>query len=211
LGQKVNPIGLRLGINKTWDSGWYSDRNYAKFLHADLKIREYLKKKLYTAGISKINIGRKAEKLIIDIFAARPGIIYGKKGSSDFENIKNEIAKINNIKSKDIEINIIEVKKPELDSVLVAEGIASQLEKRVAFKRAMKKSVTMALKSGAKGIKITCGGRLAGAEIARTEWYREGRVPLHTLRADIDYGTSEANTTYGKIGVKVWIYKKDVL
>ncbi|MHB1660478.1 MAG: 30S ribosomal protein S3 [bacterium] len=211
MGQKVNPIGLRLGINKTWDSGWYSDRNYAKFLHADLKIRGFLKKKLYTSGISKINIGRKAEKLIIDMFAARPGIIYGKKGSSDFENIKNEIAKINKIKTKDIEINIVEVKKPELDSVLVAEGIASQLEKRVAFKRAMKKSVTMALKSGAKGIKITCGGRLAGAEIARTEWYREGRVPLHTLRADIDYGTAEANTTYGKIGVKVWIYKRDVL
>ena len=140
MGQKVNPIGLRIGINKTWDSGWYSDRNYAKFLHADLKIREYLKKKLYSAGISKINIGRKAEKLIIDIFAARPGIIYGKKGSSEFDNIKNEIAKINKIKIKDIEINIIEVKKPELDSVLVAEGIASQLEKRVAFKRAMKKS-----------------------------------------------------------------------
>ncbi|MHB8232820.1 MAG: 30S ribosomal protein S3 [bacterium] len=211
MGQKVNPIGLRIGINKTWDSGWYSDRNYAKFLHADLKIRGFLKKKLYSSGISKINIGRKAEKLIIDIFAARPGIIYGKKGSSDFDNIKNELAKINKIKTKDIEINIIEVKKPELDSVLVAEGIASQLEKRVAFKRAMKKSVTMALKSGAKGIKITCGGRLAGAEIARTEWYREGRVPLHTLRADIDYGTAEANTTYGKIGVKVWIYKRDVL
>lgn len=211
MGQKVNPIGLRIGINKTWNSGWYSDRNYAKFLHNDLKIREFLKKKLYSSGISKINIGRKAEKIIIDIFAARPGIIYGKKGSSDFENIKNEIAKINKIKTKDIEINIVEVKKPELDSVLVAEGIASQLEKRVAFKRAMKKSVTMALKSGAKGIKITCGGRLAGAEIARTEWYREGRVPLHTLRADIDYGTAEANTTYGKIGVKVWIYRRDVL
>ncbi len=211
MGQKVNPIGLRIGINRTWDSGWYSDRNYAKFLHADLKIREYLKKKLYSAGISKINIGRKAEKLIIDILAARPGIIYGKKGSSEFDNVKNEIAKINRIKVKDVEINIVEVKKPELDSTLVAEGITAQLEKRVAFKRAMKKSVTMALKSGAKGIKITCGGRLAGAEIARTEWYREGRVPLHTLRADIDYGTSEANTTYGKIGVKVWIYKRDVL
>ncbi len=211
MGQKVNPIGLRIGINKTWDSGWYNDRNYAKFLHADLKIREFLKKKLYSAGVSKISIGRKAEKLIIEVFAARPGIIYGKKGSTDFENIKNEIANINKIKNKDIDINIVEVKKPELDSVLVAEGIASQLEKRVAFKRAMKKSVTMALKSGAKGIKITCGGRLAGAEIARTEWYREGRVPLHTLRADIDYGTAEANTTYGKIGVKVWIYKKDVL
>ncbi len=211
MGQKVNPIGLRIGISKTWDSSWYGDRNYAKLLHVDLKIREYLKKKLYSAGISKINIGRKAEKLIIDIYAARPGIIYGKKGSSEFDNIKNELARINKIKTKDIEINIIEVKKPELDSTLVAEGIASQLEKRVAFKRAMKKSVTMALKSGAKGIKITCGGRLAGAEIARTEWYREGRVPLHTLRADIDYGTSEANTTYGKIGVKVWIYKRDVL
>ncbi|MFW0884516.1 30S ribosomal protein S3 [Candidatus Acidulodesulfobacterium sp. H_13] len=211
MGQKVNPIGFRIGINRTWDSRWYSDRDYAKFLHADLKIRGFLKKKLYSAGISKINIGRKAEKLIIDIFSARPGMIYGKRGSSDFDNLKNELAKISTMKNKDINVNILEVKKPELDAVLVAESIALQLEKRIAFRRAIKKSITMALKSGSKGIKIACGGRLAGAEIARTEWYLEGRVPLHTLRASIDYGTAEANTTYGKIGIKVWIYKGDVL
>ena len=211
MGQKVNPTGLRIGINQSWNSIWYSDRNYSTFLHEDLKIRDFLKKKLYSAGISKINISRKAEKLIIDIYTARPGIIYGKKGSSEFENLKTELARLIKIKNKDVNINIIEVKKPEIDATLVAEGIASQLEKRIAFKRAMKKSVSMALKSGAKGIKITCGGRLAGAEIARTEWYREGRVPLHTLRADINYGTAEANTTYGKIGIKVWIYKGDVL
>ncbi|MDA8273694.1 MAG: 30S ribosomal protein S3 [Deltaproteobacteria bacterium] len=211
MGQKVNPTGLRIGINQSWNSIWYSDRNYSTFLHEDLKIRDFLKKKLYSAGISKINISRKAEKLIIDIYTARPGIIYGKKGSSEFENLKTELARLIKIKNKDVNINIIEVKKPEIDATLVAEGIASQLEKRIAFKRAMKKSVSMALKSGAKGIKITCGGRLAGAEIARAEWYREGRVPLHTLRADINYGTAEANTTYGKIGIKVWIYKGDVL
>ncbi len=211
MGQKVNPTGLRIGINQSWNSIWYSDRNYSTFLHEDLKIRDFLKKKLYSAGLSKINISRKAEKLIIDIYTARPGIIYGKKGSSEFENLKTELARLIKIKNKDININIIEVKKPEIDATLVAEGIASQLEKRIAFKRAMKKSVSMALKSGAKGIKITCGGRLAGAEIARAEWYREGRVPLHTLRADINYGTAEANTTYGKIGIKVWIYKGDVL
>ncbi len=211
MGQKVNPTGLRIGINQSWNSIWYSDRNYSTFLHEDLKIRDFLKKKLYSAGLSKINISRKAEKLIIDIYTARPGMIYGKKGSSEFENLKTELARLIKIKNKDININIIEVKKPEIDATLVAEGIASQLEKRIAFKRAMKKSVSMALKSGAKGIKITCGGRLAGAEIARTEWYREGRVPLHTLRADINYGTAEANTTYGKIGIKVWIYKGDVL
>ncbi len=211
MGQKVNPVGLRLGINQTWNSIWYGDRNYSTFLHEDLKVRTFLKKKLYSAGVSKIYISRKAEKLIIDIYTARPGMIYGKKGSSEFENLKTDLAGLIKIKSKDININIIEVKKPEIDSTLVAESIASQLEKRIAFKRAMKKSVSMALKSGAKGIKITCGGRLAGAEIARSEWYREGRVPLHTLRADIDYGTAEANTTYGKIGIKVWIYKGDVL
>ncbi len=211
MGQKVNPTGLRIGINQSWNSIWYSDRNYSTFLHEDLKIRDFLKKKLYSAGVSKINISRKAEKLIIDIYTARPGMIYGKKGSSEFENLKTELARLIKIKNKDININIIEVKKPEIDATLVAEGIASQLEKRIAFKRAMKKSVSMALKSGAKGIKITCGGRLAGAEISRAEWYREGRVPLHTLRADINYGTAEANTTYGKIGIKVWIYKGDVL
>lgn len=211
MGQKVNPIGLRLGINKTWNSVWYGDRNYAIFLHEDLKIRKFLKKRLQSAGVPRINISRKAEKIIIDVYAARPGMIYGKKGSSEFENLKKELTTIVKVKNNDISINIIEVKKPEIDSTLVAESIASQLEKRIAFKRAMKKSVSIALKSGAKGIKINCGGRLAGAEIARSEWYREGRVPLHTLRANIDYGTAEANTTYGKIGIKVWIYKGDIL
>lgn len=211
MGQKVNPVGLRIGINQTWDSKWFGGRNYQEFLHEDLKIRNFLNKKLYSAGISKISISRKAEKLIIDIFTARPGMIYGKKGSSEFENLKNELAKFIKTKNKNISLNIVDVKKSEIDATLVAQSIASQLEKRIAFKRAMKKSVSLALKNGAKGIKITCGGRLAGAEIARTEWYREGRVPLHTLRADIDYGTSEANTTYGKIGIKVWIYKRDVL
>ncbi len=211
MGQKVNPIGLRLGINQTWDSKWFGGRNYQQFLHEDLKIRKFLKKKLYSAGVSKIAISRKAEKLIIDVYSARPGMIFGKKGSSEFENLKAELSKFIKTKNQDININVTEVKKSEIDATLVSESIASQLEKRIAFKRAMKKSVSMALKSGAKGIKITCGGRLAGAEIARTEWYREGRVPLHTLRAEIDYGTSEANTTYGKIGIKVWIYKKDIL
>lgn len=211
MGQKVNPIGFRLGINQSWSSIWYSDRNYATFLHEDLKIRKFLKKKLYQAGISKIYVSRKTEKLIIDIHTGRPGMVYGKKGASEFENLKIEIAKLVKIKIKDININVIEVKKAEIDSTLIAERIAFQLEKRIAFKRAMKKSVSMALRSGAKGIKINCAGRLAGAEIARSEWYREGRVPLHTLRANIDYGTAEANTTYGKIGIKVWVYKGDIL
>jgi small subunit ribosomal protein S3 len=210
LGQKVNPIGLRLGINKTWDSKWYGGRNYHIYLHEDLKIRDFLKKKLYSSGISRIEIERKSDKLIINIYTARPGMVIGKKGS-EIDTLKSDISLFTKVKPKDLTININEIKKPELDSTLVAEGVASQLEKRIAFKRAMKKSVTLALKMGAKGIKITCGGRLAGAEIARTEWYREGRVPLHTLRADIDYGTAEANTTYGKIGIKVWIYKGNIL
>ena len=210
MGQKVNPIGLRLGINKTWDSKWYNKKDYSIYLHEDIKIREFLKNKLYSTGVGKIDIERKADKLILNIYTARPGMVIGKKGS-EIDTLKASISNFIKIKDKDLNINIMEIKKPEVNSILVAEGIASQLEKRIAFKRAMKRSVNLALKSGAKGIKISCGGRLAGAEIARTEWYKEGRVPLHTLRADIDYGVAEANTTYGKIGIKVWIYKGDIL
>ena len=210
MGQKVNPIGLRLGINKTWDSKWYNKKDYSIYLHEDIKIREFLKNKLYSTGVGKIDIERKADKLILNIYTARPGMVIGKKGS-EIDTLKASISNFIKIKDKDLNINIMEIKKPEVNSILVAEGIASQLEKRIAFKRAMKRSVNLALKSGAKGIKISCGGRLAGAEIARTEWYKAGTVPLHTLRADIDYGVAEANTTYGKIGIKVWIYKGDIL
>jgi len=207
LGQKVNPIGFRLGVIKTWDSKWYAEADYAKNLHEDLKIRQFLKKRLYSAGISKIEIERAANKTKINIHAARPGLIIGKKGA-EVELLKKDLAAIT---SKEVFININEVRKPELDAQLVAENVALQLERRIAFRRAMKKSVTSSLKFGAKGIRITCSGRLGGAEIARTEWYREGRVPLHTLRADIDYGFAEAKTTYGIIGVKVLIFKGEVL
>jgi small subunit ribosomal protein S3 len=207
LGQKINPIGFRLGVIKTWDSKWYAEADYAKLLHEDLKIRAFLKKRLYSSGVSKIEIERAANKTKINIFTARPGLIIGKKGS-EVETIKKDLA---NLTSKEIFINIIEVRKPELDAQLVAENVALQLERRIAFRRAMKKSVTSALKFGAKGIRITCSGRLGGAEMSRTEWYREGRVPLHTLRADIDYGFAEAKTTYGLIGIKVLIFKGEVL
>jgi small subunit ribosomal protein S3 len=207
LGQKVNPIGFRLGVIKTWDSKWYAEADYAKNLHEDLKIRAFLKKRLYSAGISKIEIERAANKTKINIHAARPGLIIGKKGA-EVELLKKDLASIT---SKEVFINIIEVRKPELDAQLVAENVALQLERRIAFRRAMKKSVTSSLKFGAKGIRITCSGRLGGAEMSRTEWYREGRVPLHTLRADIDYGFAEAKTTYGIIGVKVLIFKGEVL
>lgn len=207
MGQKVNPIGFRLGVIKTWDSKWYSTADYAKLLHEDIKLREYLKKRLYHAGISKIELERAANKAKINIHAARPGIIIGKKGS-EVEALKKELAKLTD---KEIFLNIQEVRKPEIDAQLVAEGVALQLERRVAFRRAMKKSVSQALKFGAQGIKINCSGRLGGAEMSRTEWYREGRVPLHTLRADIDYGFAEAKTTYGIIGVKVLIFKGEVL
>lgn len=207
MGQKVNPIGFRLGVIKTWDSKWYAEADYAKNLHEDLKIRQFLKKRLYSAGISKIEIERAANKTKINIHAARPGLIIGKKGA-EVELLKKDLAAIT---SKEVFININEVRKPELDAQLVAENVALQLERRIAFRRAMKKSVTSSLKFGAKGIRITCSGRLGGAEIARTEWYREGRVPLHTLRADIDYGFAEAKTTYGIIGVKVLIFKGEVL
>jgi small subunit ribosomal protein S3 len=196
-----------LGVIKTWESKWYAEADYAKLLHEDIKLRNYLKKRLYHAGISKIELERAANKAKINIYAARPGIIIGKKGS-EVEALKKELAKLTD---KEVFINIQEVRKPEIDAQLVAENVALQLERRVAFRRAMKKSVSMALKFGGQGIKITCSGRLGGAEMSRTEWYREGRVPLHTLRADIDYGFAEAKTTYGIIGVKVLIFKGEVL
>ncbi|HXV19453.1 MAG TPA: 30S ribosomal protein S3 [Desulfuromonadales bacterium] len=207
MGQKVHPIGFRLGIIRTWDSKWYAEGDYARLLHEDIKLRSYLKKRLYHAGISKIELERAASKAKINIFAARPGIIIGKKGS-EVEALKKELAKLTD---KEVFINIQEVRKPEIDAQLVAENVALQLERRVAFRRAMKKSVSQALKFGAQGIKINCSGRLGGAEMSRTEWYREGRVPLHTLRADIDYGFAEAKTTYGIIGVKVLIFKGEIL
>lgn len=207
MGQKVHPVGFRLGVIRTWDSRWYAEENYADLVHEDIKLRDYLKKRLYHAGISKIEMERAANKAKINIYAARPGIIIGKKGS-EVEALKKELAKLTD---KEIFINIQEVRKPEIDAQLVAENVALQLERRVAFRRAMKKSVSQALKFGAQGIKINCSGRLGGAEMSRTEWYREGRVPLHTLRADIDYGFAEAKTTYGIIGVKVLIFKGEVL
>jgi len=207
LGQKVHPVGFRLGVIKTWESKWYAEADYAKLLHEDIKLRNYLKKRLYHAGISKIELERAANKAKVNIYAARPGIIIGKKGS-EVEALKKELAKLTD---KEVFINIQEVRKPEIDAQLVAESVALQLERRVAFRRAMKKSVSQALKFGAQGIKINCSGRLGGAEMSRTEWYREGRVPLHTLRADIDYGFAEAKTTYGIIGVKVLIFKGEVL
>ncbi|MCA1796081.1 MAG: 30S ribosomal protein S3 [Geobacteraceae bacterium] len=207
MGQKVHPIGFRLGIIKTWESKWYADEDYSRFVHEDLKLRNYLKKRLYHAGISKIEIERAAGKMKLNIYAARPGIIIGKRGS-EVELLKLELAKLTD---KEVFLNIQEVRKPEVDAQLVAEGVALQLERRVAFRRAMKRSVGQALRFGAEGIKITSSGRLGGAEMSRTEWYREGRVPLHTLRADIDFGFAEAKTTYGIIGVQVLIFKGEVL
>lgn len=207
MGQKVNPIGFRLGGIKTWKSLWFAEKDYGGFLHDDIKIRRYLKKKLYHAGISKIEIERAANKSKINIYAARPGIIIGKKGA-EIEKLKKDIEAVS---SGETIINILEVRKPELDAQLVAENIATQLERRVAFRRAMKKCVTGALKFGAKGIRVSCSGRLGGAEMSRSEWYREGRVPLHTLRADIDYGFTEAHTAYGLIGVKVLVFHGEVL
>lgn len=207
MGQKVHPVGFRLGIIRTWESKWYAEKNYSELLHEDIKLRNYLKKRLYHAGISKIEIERAANKAKVNISAARPGIIIGKKGS-EVEALKQELAKLTD---KEVFINIQEVRKPEIDAQLVAENVALQLERRVAFRRAMKKAVTQSLKFGAQGIKIECSGRLGGAEMSRREWYREGRVPLHTLRADIDYGFAEAKTTYGIIGVKVLIFKGEIL
>jgi small subunit ribosomal protein S3 len=207
LGQKVNPIGLRLGITKTWDSRWYAEKFYSRFLQEDILLRKFIKKKIYHAGVSKIEIDRTANRAKITIRAARPGIIIGQKGA-EIEKLQKELQKLT---QREISINIQEVRRVETDAQLVAENVALQLERRVAFRRAMKKGVTSSLKFGAQGIKISCGGRLGGAEIARSEWYREGRVPLHTLRADIDFGFAEARTTYGQIGIKVWIYKGEIL
>lgn len=208
MGQKVNPTGLRLGINRTWDSRWFADENYANLLHEDIKIREFLTKKLAAAGISHIVIERPAKKAIVTIYCARPGVIIGKKGQ-DIDSLKKELTALS--QNNDVSVNIVEVRKPEINAKLVADNIAQQLEKRISFRRAMKRAVQSALRQGAEGIRINCGGRLGGAEIARTEWYREGRVPLHTLRADVDYGVSTAHTAYGTCGVKVWIYKGDIL
>ena len=207
MGQKVNPNGLRLGINKDWQSRWFATKDYAKFLYEDIKIRKVLDEQLANAGISKIEIERTADEIKVDLFTSKPGVVIGKRGT----NINDIRLMVQKEVSKNIQLNIIEVKKPEIIAKLVAEAIASQLVGRVSFRKAMKKSISLALKAGAKGIRIQCAGRLGGAEMARTEWYREGRVPLHTLRADIDYGFAEANTTFGKIGVKVWVYLGDVL
>ena len=207
MGQKVNPIGLRLGITRGWESTWYADKDYAKYLLEDQAIKKYLKKRLFHAGIAKINVERTGEKIKVKLHTARPGIIIGKKGV-EIEALKQDLDKLTHRESV---IDIQEVRRPEADAQLVAESVAMQLERRIAFRRAMKKAVNTALRFGVKGIKISCSGRLGGAEMARREWYREGRVPLHTLRADIDYGLAEAKTTYGIIGVKVWIFKGEVL
>lgn len=207
MGQKVHPLGLRLGIIRTWDSRWFARKGYAQLVVEDAKLRSFLKKKLYHAGISRIEIERAADQAKIRIHTARPGIVIGKKGA-EIEALKRQLAPL---VRRQILIDIQEVRKPELDATLVAENIALQLTRRVAFRRAMKKAVGGALKFGAKGVRVACSGRLGGAEMARYEWYREGRVPLHTLRADIDYGTAVAKTTYGIIGVKVWIFKGEVL
>jgi len=208
MGQKINPIGFRLGVNRTWDSRWYAEgAEYGRLLHEDIKVREYLKAQLKQAGVAKIVIERPHKKCRVTIYSARPGVVIGKKGA-DIEKLRKEVARIT---GTDVHLNIVEVRKPEIDATLVAENIAQQLERRVAFRRAMKRAVQSAIRMGAGGIRINCGGRLGGAEIARTEWYREGRVPLHTLRSDIDYGTATAVTAYGTNGIKVWIFKGDIL
>ncbi len=207
MGQKVHPIGLRLGIIRSWDSTWFAKKEYANLVYEDAEIRRFLKEKLYHAGISRIEIARAADRARIRIHTARPGIVIGKKGA-EIEALKRQLEQI---VKREVMIDIQEVRKPEMDATLVAENIALQLTRRVAFRRAMKKAVSSSLKFGAKGVRVACAGRLGGAEMARREWYREGRVPLHTLRADIDYGTAVAKTTYGVIGVKVWIFKGEVL
>ncbi|MBW2019429.1 MAG: 30S ribosomal protein S3 [Deltaproteobacteria bacterium] len=207
MGQKVNPIGFRLGVIKSWDSRWFASKDYATFIVDDYKIREFLKKKLYHAGISKIEIERWANRIRLRIHAARPGIVIGKKGA-EIEQLKKELEKL---VSQKMVIDIQEVRKPEVNAQLVAENVATQIERRVAFRRAMKRGVSSAMRFGAKGVKLCCSGRLGGAEMARSEWYREGRIPLHTLRADIDYGFAQARTTYGIIGVKAWIFNGEIL
>jgi len=208
MGQKVNPIGLRLGINKTWDSRWFANKaDFAGLLHEDVKIRKFLESNLKQAGISKIVIERPAKKARVTIHSARPGLVIGKKGA-DIEKLRREVSRLS---KSEVHLNIVEIRKPEVDAKLIGENIAQQLERRVAFRRAMKRAVQSAIRLGAQGIRINCAGRLGGAEIARAEWYREGRVPLHTLRADIDYGLAEARTTYGIIGIKVWVFKGEIM
>ena len=207
MGQKVHPIGFRLGVIKTWDSKWFEHKNYAQWLHEDIRIREFVKKSLGHAGVSKVEIERAANKVKVNVHTARPGIVIGKRGAG-IETVKKDLQKFT---KNEVFLNIVEVRKAETDAQLVAENIATQLERRIAFRRAMKKAIQTAMKFGAKGIRVACSGRLGGSEMARYEWYREGRVPLHTLRADIDYGYAIAKTTYGTIGCKVWICKGDVL
>lgn len=206
MGQKVHPKGLRLGIIKEWDSRWFSSKNYRELLHEDIALRNYIKKRLFIAGVSRIEIERAANRVRVSIHTAKPGIVIGR-GGVEVEALRKDLESLT---GKQVSVNIIEIKKPELEAQLVAENVAAQLEKRVAFRRAMKQAVSRSMRMGAQGIRIAVSGRLAGAEMARTEWYSEGKVPLHTLRADIDYGFAEANTTYGKIGVKVWIYRGEV-
>ena len=207
MGQKVHPKGFRVGVLESWESRWFAEKDYASLLHDDLRIREFIKKRLYHAGISKIEIERAANKAKINIYTARPGIVIGKKGV-EIEKLKTDLVQRTD---REVYLNIHEIRRPDLDGQLVSENVALQLERRVAFRRAMKESVARAIRMGAQGVKVRCSGRLGGAEIARTEWYREGRVPLHTLRADISYGLAEARTTYGIIGVKAWIFRGEVL
>lgn len=210
MGQKVNPIGFRLGVNKTWSSRWYAEKDYAKFLKEDVRIRKYIAKKFDAAGVARVEIERAAKNLKINIHSSRPGIIIGKKGAGA-ESLKDEITRHCKISSGEPVLNVFEVKKPDLDATLLADNVRTQLERRVSFRRAMKKVMASAVKAGAKGIKVSLSGRLGGADMSRTERYMEGRVPLHTLRADIDYGVAEAYTTYGLIGVKVWVFKGEIL
>jgi small subunit ribosomal protein S3 len=207
MGQKVNPVGLRLGINRTWDSRWFARKDYGALLHEDIKLRKFLTGRLQQAGVSRIVVERAAKKARITIHSARPGVVIGKKGA-DIEKLRSDIGKMT---ASEVSLNIVEIRKPEIDAKLIADGIAQQLERRVAFRRAMKRAVQSAMRLGALGIRINCSGRLGGAEIARMEWYREGRVPLHTLRADVDFGYGTAKTTYGTCGVKVWVFKGEVM
>ncbi len=207
MGQKVNPVGLRLGINRTWDSRWFADKDYSALLHDDIALRGFLSERLQGAGLARIVIERAAKKTRITLYSARPGVVIGKKGA-DIERLRSDLGKVT---TSEVSLNIVEIRKPEIDARLIAEGIAQQLERRVAFRRAMKRAVQSAMRLGAQGIRINCSGRLGGAEIARMEWYREGRVPLHTLRADIDFGYGTAKTTYGTCGVKVWVFKGEIL
>ena len=207
MGQKVNPIGLRLGIIRSWESNWYDERNFAEKLNEDLKIRKYIHARLQRASVSKIEIERTSKRITLTIHTARPGIVIGRKGA-EVDKLKVELQKLTD---KDVQININEIKRPELDASLVAENVAKQIEAKIGFRRAMKKAIMFAIRMGAEGVKIACAGRLGGAEMARTEQYKEGKIPLHTLRADVDYAQTIANTTYGSIGIKVWIYKGEIL